>query len=281
MNQEKRYSGVIHLAVMLFGFAGLFAKFIEAPSIVIVWGRVVFATIVLWFFHLKISDNKPKRKDYFKLFLLGVLLAIHWLSFFESIKLSSVGIGLISFSSFPIFVILYETLFNKYKIKLFDILTIVLVLTGIWLIIPDYNLGNNIFTGILTGLVSAISFAVLTIKNKEFVNRINGISLALYQYIFAAVIITPLIFYTKFSLSVTDWINLSVLGIVFTALGHTIYIRALKFVSAKKTALITCMEPVYGILFALILLGEIPEPRVILGGIVIIGTIIFVTFKRT
>lgn len=281
MNSEQKYSGVIHLAVMLFGFAGLYAKFIEAPSLVIVWGRVIFAAITLYFFAGRRNLDRLSGKDYFKLLLLGILLALHWLSFFESIKLSSVGIGLISFSTFPVFVILYESVFRNYKITRFDLLTILLVLTGIVLIIPDYDFGSNIFSGVLTGLISAVTFAVLTVKNKELVNRINNINLAYYQYFFAAVIITPLVYFTEFTLSSIDIFNLLVLGMVFTAVGHTVYIKSLKFVSSKKAALITCMEPVYGIVFALLLLGEVPGLRVILGGLFIIGTIIFVTLKRT
>lgn len=265
---------------MLFGFAGLYGKIIDAPSIVIVWGRVIFATIVLFFF-LSDSDRKLQSfSSYTKMAFLGVLLSLHWLTFFESIKLSTVGVGLISFSTFPAFVILYESVFRGYSIKIDDLLIILLILFGVFLLIPDYNLGDDIFAGILFGLVSAITFAVLTIKNKDYLPKFGGIVLAYYQYFFAALIISPILIFVDFSVSTLDLLNLVILGAVFTALGHTLFIKSLKIISPQKASIIACMEPVYGILFALFLLGEIPKLRVIAGGIVIIGAIVFSTIRK-
>lgn len=280
MTPERKNSLLIHLAVMLFGFSGLYAKIIPLPSIVIVWGRVIFATLVLYFFSTKNIKYKLKKKDYLQLFLLGALLTVHWITFFESIQLSSVGVGLVSFSTFPIFVIFYEMIFRKYSIKKFDIISIFFVLLGVVLIIPDYNFGNNIFSGILMGIISAITFAVLTIKNKDLVPKVGSINLAYYQYFYASILLTPVLFFVPFSFSFPDLLNLILLGVFFTAIAHTVYIKSLKYISPKKAAIIACLEPVYGIIFAVFVLGELPEIRVIFGGLCIIGIIIFVTLKK-
>ena len=280
MIKSKKYSLLIHFAIMLFGIAGLYAKILDLPSIVIVWGRVIFAAAVLYFFTQKSNRLNLNKSFYLKLFLVGLILVIHWITFFESIKVSTVGIGLISFSTFPLFVIFYSVVFEKTKLKLSDSASVLLILAGVYLIIPDYNFQNNVFLGVLYGLFSAISFAVLTVLNKKLVKDFDSSLLAYYQYLSASVILTPILFFIDFNFQISDLLHLIMLGAVLTALGHSLFIKSLEVISAKKVSIITCLEPVYGIIFALFLLGEIPDLRVIAGGSIIILTVIFITIKE-
>jgi len=108
----------IHLAVLFFGLAGLFGKLVLLPSTIIVLGRVLFATIFLSLvlLYLKQGIRLRQKQDYFFMALMGVILAVHWVTFFQAIQVSTVAIGLLTFSTFPVFVTFLEPFFFQRKI---------------------------------------------------------------------------------------------------------------------------------------------------------------------
>ena len=110
----------IHTAVVLFGLAGLFGKWLALSPFIIVLGRVFFASAALGLFFLltKKSVQIHPAKSYSIFILLGFLLAVHWVAFFQSIQISTVAVGLLSYSSFPVFTAFFEPLFFKEKVKL-------------------------------------------------------------------------------------------------------------------------------------------------------------------
>src|SRR3989344_4468916 len=119
MKKESKSLIEIHIAVLLFGLAGIFGKLLSLPPIIITLGRVLFASIVLLIIILykkqKIQLNT--KKDYIIFIVLGIILAIHWTTFFQSIKLSTVAIGLLTFSTFPVFTTFIEPIVFNEKIK--------------------------------------------------------------------------------------------------------------------------------------------------------------------
>ncbi|MCD4720278.1 MAG: EamA family transporter, partial [Desulfobacula sp.] len=148
MNPTILNKGVvqIHIAVFLFGFAGLFGKFLSCSPLLIVLGRTFFASITLFvfarFFSKTVLFGFGKKEILFFIFQ-GILLAVHWWSFFLSIQISSVAVGLVTFSTFPLFVTFLEPLFFKEKLKTIDIIIAGAVFIGILLVIPDFNFSNN------------------------------------------------------------------------------------------------------------------------------------------
>lgn len=269
----------IHIAVMLFGFAGLFGKLLTAPPAVIVFGRTLFASIALTFALplLKESARVKSWRDLFGFVLMGGILAAHWVTFFHSIQISTVAIGLLTFSSFPIFVTFIEPFFFNERIEVFDIVISLVVFIGLALVIPEFDLSNNITLGVLWGTISGLTFAILSVLNRKFVGRYSALTISLYQDAVACLLLLPFAGRAALAVDSTDLVQLILLGVVFTALAHTLFIRGMRVVKAQLASVIACLEPVYGILLALILLREIPSAREIAGGVVIIGAIMYAT----
>ena len=269
---------LIHIAVFLFGFAGLFGKFLDCTPLWIVLGRTVFASLAL-IIYSKIFPGITLRvtalKDLGFFAVQGILLALHWLSFFAAIQVSSVAVGLITFSSFPLFVTFMEPIFFKETFKKRDLLTAVAVFAGIVLVVPDMDLSNEVTLGSIYGLASGFSFAVLGLVNRRNARHCHPVSAAFYQNLFAALsLVIPVVMIRTQSPGIHDILLLGLLGIVFTALAHGCFITGLTRIRVQTASVIAGMEPVYGILFAFILLGETQDVSTLVGGVLIIGAVI-------
>lgn len=280
MSSTGRSLFQIHIAVLLFGASGLFAKLLDLPALVITFGRLFFSCIFLgaMLFFLGRSFALEGKKSYFTMLILGFILAIHWYSFFLGIQLSTVAIGLLSFSSFTIFVTFLEPLFDRERIRVSSIVTALIAFGGIALIVPEFRLGNEMTQGLLWGLFSGFSYAILSILNRKTVARYPGALVAFYEQTWALLLLAPFMLFQPMELSMRDLELLALLGIVFTGVGHTLFIGGLKKVKTQTAAIITCAEPVYSILLAIFLLGEIPTLKVLLGGFLILGTVVWSTW---
>ncbi len=269
----------IHIAVFLFGFAGLFGKFLSCNPLFIVLGRTLFAFAALFFYARFFSKTELHSftKTTFLFFILqGFLLALHWWSFFFSIQISSVAIGLITFSTFPLFVTFLEPLCFNEKLKKADVFTASSVFIGILLVIPNFDMSNHITKGVFFGVLSGFTFAILAIINRRNVRKADSIAVAFYQNFFAAICLAvPIMILNIKPAPLSDLPNLIFLGVICTALAHTLFIKALTSIRAQTAAVIAGLEPVYGIVLAFLLLNEIPDIRTLIGGIIIIGTTFF------
>lgn len=281
MQPSKKNLIEIHLAVLLFSFAALFAKLLNIPVIVLVFGRTLIATITIYFFILttKKSIKLNSRNDYLFLFSLGIIYAVHWFTFFKSIQVSTVAIGVLTFSTFPLFVTFLEPYFFKEKLKVTDIISAVICLLGISLVVPSFNLSNNIMQGVIWGVLSGFTCALLAVGSRRNMQIYSSIVISFYQQISAAIITFPFIMNLKLHLSVRDILLLILLGTICTALTQTLYISSLKTVKAQLASIITCLEPVYAIIFAAVILNEIPTLRTLIGGIIVICSILFAITK--
>lgn len=271
----------VHVAVLLFGLAGLFGKFIALPALLITLGRVVFAALALGLV-LGLTGGRfalRGRRDYLLLPLTGVVLAVHWAAFFQSIQVSTVAIGLISFATFPVFVTFLEPLVTRQRLRPLDVLLALTTLAGVALVTPSVELANDTTRGVLWGLLAAGSFAVLALCNRQYVRRYSSLTIAFYQDTSAALALLPFLFVQQQPVALQDLLLLMLLGVLFTALAHTLFIQGLRGVRAQTASLISSLEPVYGILFAALLLGEIPTLRTLAGGAVILGVVLYSSLR--
>ncbi|WP_032123255.1 DMT family transporter [Clostridium amazonitimonense] len=281
MNTKNKNLIEIHLAVFLFGLSGLFGKLLSLSSIIIVFGRVFFSSIFLLIINLYLKkDMKLKQqKHYFYLVIMGVILAIHWSTFFKSIQVSTVAIGLLTFSTFPVFLTFLEPYFFKEKIKPSDIVVAIVTLFGVVLVIPKFELGNNLTQGVLWGIVSGFTYAILSMLNRKYVKEYSGSVIAFYEQFVATIILIPFLFLQKPVFQPKDILLLILLGTVFTGIAHSLFINGLKNIKTQTAGIISSLEPVYGIFFGAFLLREIPTLREIIGGIIILGTVFYSTIK--
>lgn len=270
MNKIDLYK--IHISVFLFGFAGLFGKWISLDALTIVWGRVLFASIAFGFYYIGIKRNpfKLTLRNTFTYLFLGGLLAFHWWSFFLAIQESTVAIGLFSFATFPVFTLFLEPLLLKEKWKAYYIPLAFLSLLGIYFLLPEFNFQHQYFIGVIWGVASGLSFALLTIMNRAFLKKQNAIEMAFFQDLFAFIILSPFILSSVPTITTIAWCQLIVLGIIFTALAHVLFISSLNTVKASQASLIANMEPIYGSFFAFLLLNENISWTFILGASLIL-----------
>lgn len=272
----------IHISVILFGVSGAFAKLLDVHPMIIVLGRVFFASIslALFLFYIKQGIRLNQKRDYFILAVSGLILAFHWVAFFQAIQLSTVAIGLITFSTFPIFTVFLEPIFFKKRIRLIHIVLAFFTFGGVAYIIPSFEFHHQYMQGALWGVVSGFSFSILTIFNRKYVQNYSSYVIAFYQDFWAMVFLLPFLFVLQPVLQMSDILLLILLGVVFTALAHAIFIRSLVSISAQKASVITSLEPVYGILFAIFLVDEIPSLRVIIGAVIILSTVFYASISN-
>ena len=263
----------LHLAVLLFGGAGLFGKWISVSAGAIVLGRTTCAALFLLLIktYFKDSYKNKTKKDLLWFALVGSILALHWLAFFQSIKLSSVAIGVITFSTFPVFTILLEAVINKEGISWSNLGLATVAIFGVYLVLPDLNWQSNYTVGFCCFIGSGASFSILTLVNKNLLGRYSSNAVSFWQNGIAALVLLPLFCTDILQSSTQDWILLIVLGILFTGIAHTLFINSMQHIKAQTASLVASLEPVYGILGAWILLGQIPNIQTLLGGSLILA----------
>jgi drug/metabolite transporter (DMT)-like permease len=272
-----------HTAVLLFGMAGLFGKWLALPALVIVAGRLLFASISLGSI-LSLTQKKalrwPPKNLLFSTIVLGVLLAFHWFSFFHAIQLTTVALGLITFATFPVFTAILEPLVFKERFEYRYLLFALGTAFGVYLAAKEGLNDELPLEGIIWGVLSGFSFAVLTMGNRKLLERCSALRLTFYEDLFAFICILPFLFFFDLTLDLQEWLLILLLGTVFTALAHYLFIRSLQSIEARTASIISGLEPVYGILFAIVLISEIPGLHTFLGCLIIISINVFLTLKR-
>lgn len=273
----------INIAVLLFGMAGLFAKAVALPALIITLGRVLFSSITLLIvaYFFKISLKLKKRQHLFYFIGAGIILALHWWSFLYAIQLSSVAIGTITFSTFPLFVTILSALLFKERLLTKQIMMCLLIIIGVILTIPSLSLANQDFQGVITGLFSALTYALLTLINKYFSSRYPSVTISFYEQLSSSVILLPSLLLQPVIFQGRDIAMIMFLGIICTALAHTLFISSLKGISGYIAGMISSLESVYSIIFAMILFQEIPTFKEATGALIIIATVMISQLPQT
>ena len=259
----------LHAAVLLFCVAGLFGKWLALSPESIVLGRTAIATVALAAL-LRVLREPPGGFEW-RLAAGGAVLALHWIAFFRAVQMSSVAVGLLGFASFPLFVLIVEAMFLRRRLHLADWATVALVTAGLLLLVPEFRIENRVVQGLCWGMLSGLMFALLTVGNRALVARRSATGVALWQNACAAACLLPGFALDPVLPTPRDVALLIVLGVVCTALAHTLFIRSMRVLSAHTASVVAAMEPVYGITFAFALLGEVPGWRTLAGAALIVG----------
>lgn len=265
----------LHVAVLLFGFAGLFGKWLALSPVLIVFGRtfIAAATLALILHWRGESVDRPSPA----LVLNATLLAIHWVAFFASIQIASVAIGLLGFASFPVFVLLLDSPDASGGRRGIEWLTAALVTTGLVTLVPHFSWSDRSVQGLALGIASGFTFAWLAVRNRRLVVQHGPMRLAFWQNAGASLLLLAILIVQPqlaTSPSVAQIALLIVLGALCTALAHTLFIASMQRVSAHTASVIAALEPVYGIALAASLLGEVPDLRTVAGATLIVGAAI-------
>lgn len=209
----------------------------------------------------------------------ALLTAAHWVSYFHAIQISTVAIGILSLYTFPIMTAFIEPLFDREMIRLGSIILTIIGFFGILLIIPKFEISNQMTAGVMWGLVSAVLFTARNITVRKTLSHVSSITTMFYQLVIVSVLLLPFVSFQN-SLLVDNRLYLLVLlGVLFTATPHVLLVASLRQLKASTASLILCMHPMYSILFAAIIISEIPSTKVLIGGIIIFGISVYESIR--
>ncbi|MBA2500171.1 MAG: EamA family transporter [Chitinophagaceae bacterium] len=251
----------LHTAVFLAGFTGILGKLIELNEGLLVWYRMLITVITLAV--ILGFQNEIKKLpwiDILKVVGVGGVVALHWVTFYGSIKYSNVSIALVCFSSIGFFTAIFEPILLKRRFEWRELALGLLCIAGIYLI---FNFNPQYKTGIIIGLISALLAVFFSILNKSFVARIPVKTITFYEMGGGWLVLTLLMpFYMKLFPTdyifptLVDWIWLLILAWLCTVWAVMLQLSSLKKLSTFTSNLTYNLEPVYGILLAFILFKE-------------------------
>ena len=267
----------LHFAVLLFGFAGLFGKWIALPAVTIAFGRTIVAAAALG--TLLAMRGATRHRFEWRLATNGLLLATHWVAFFQAVQTASVAVALLGCASFPMFVLILDSLILRRRPAAGQWLSATIVAAGLALLVPAFDLSQRVVQGVLWGVFSGFTFALLALGNRSLVQRRPADEIAFWQNAIAAACLLPAVLLRPMMPSAMDLGAIVVLGLLCTALAHTLFIRSLRLVSAHVASIVAALEPVYGIALAAMLLGEFPSARTLSGATLIIGATLWTSAR--
>jgi drug/metabolite transporter (DMT)-like permease len=272
----------INLSVLLWAVTPLFAKLIPLPAEQLIWLRSVvsvFALLVLFF-----CLGKPielKRQSIGIMIGLGVLMTAHWVTFFHSVQLSTVGMALMALYSYPLITIFIEPLFSKQRIQRIDIVLGIVLSIGLLVMLPELSWSNRHVQGIGWGLIAAVTFSLRNLMSRYHARDIDSLNQIFFQSLVAALIL-PLGIWSSLeieTLTPEHWLNIVVMAVLFVLVPHTLFIFSLKHIPTKTVSMIATIQPVYGLVFAYFLLGEVATPTTLIGGGIIVAVALFETLR--
>ena len=269
--------GALHIGALLFGLTGVFGKLAAASASVIVFGRAGFAVIALACFAAvshRSAWHALNRRDVRSLLVSGLLLAGHWVSFFIAVKVAGVAIATLGFASFPAFTVLLEGLIFRERIRLNEIMLVVLVSVGLILVTPTFDLASQATEGLLWAIASGLSFSLLSLNNRANAGRVPAVQAAMWQNAVVALCLLPFAVPQISSVRPLDWVWIGLLGVLCTGVAHSLFVASLAVIKARTAAVVFALEPVYGITLAWLLFHETPTLRMLLGGALIIVAIV-------
>lgn len=201
-------------------------------------------------------------------------MATHWVTYFYALAWSSVAIGMLSIYTYPAITTLLEPLLLRKPFERVHLMLAALVLLGIYFLAPSFDLSNDKTAGLAMGILSALVYSLRNILLKTQVTKVEGSVIMLYQLIFTVAILLPVLYLYPSIPAGRDWLVLLVLGLVTTAIGHTLFLSTFKHFSVSTASLLGSIQPIYGIFLGFLFLGEVPGIRSVIGGALILSSIL-------
>ncbi len=277
--------GTLMLATVLFAAVGLFPGLMPHLSAgTIAFGRGAFGTLALLglLLFLPRMSVPTDWRTLGLVALIGLGNAGNWGFYFASIQFSTVAVAVVSLFTYPLLTALLEPLFYRgERLDKLEIAAGALVVVGVALIVPEWSLRNNVTLGVLFGLASALSFALRNILSRKIVHSYGSVRLMLASFMVATLVFIPWGVAEWRGIGVADLALLIVLGAALTAAPQAMLINTLKRLTSRLASIIVSLQPVVAIVLALVFLHEVPDGWTILGGLVIVSTVVVTLVCKT
>ena len=262
MNIVLRSYIYLHIAVFLFGFTGILGYVIDLPAITLVWWRSLLTWLMLLPYMFYTNGFKHITKCSFAIFAgIGCIVALHWISFYGSIKLANSSVAMICLATISVMTVFCDAWFNKKSILWKDALIGIAIIPGILLIIQ--NISTQYKLGFIVGLIAAAFSAIFATLNKKFVQSLHSISITWIELFAVWAFITLMLpFYyninpeAKFLPNNSDLFYLIILSLFCTVISYVLVLKSLHHISAFSAMLTFNLETIYGIILSIVILHE-------------------------
>ncbi len=270
----------LNLAILFISTSGALGRYIDLPIPITIGLRSLIGGIALYLFcrwkkisfHVEGHDRKT-------IFFGGLLLGLHWITYFYALRLSNVAIGMLSLFTYPAITAILEPIFLKTRILKIHIILSLFVLVGIYFLVPDFDIQNDDVKAVGFGVFSALCYAIRNIIMKTKIDHYDGSLLMAYQLLVITVVLSPFAFFLDTS-HVAEYLPATLLlALLTTTIGHTLFLHSLKHFSTVTASIVSCSQPLYGILIGIIFLQEYPKVTTIIGGTIIIFTVIIESLR--
>ena len=259
-NDKLRNYFHLHFIVLIWGFTAILGKLISIDALPLVWHRMLLATaFVFLFIVFRKNSFRVQKKTLVMLLVTGVVIALHWLTFFKAIKVSNVSVALATMSTGAFFTALLEPILYRRKIIWYEILLGLLVIIGLGLI---FSVDTSYKQGILLALCSAFLAAIFSLANGKLIQKHKPSVISFYELGAGVVFLSIYMIFTNnlssdiFVLSTMDWVYIFILASFCTAYAFIASVKVMKHLSPYTVMLTTNLEPVYGIIVAIFVFKE-------------------------
>ena len=270
----------LHFIIFIWGFTGVLGALISIDAIPLVWYRMFLAVgfILLYILFKKIRFKIPKQV-LLGLMATGIIIALHWITFFMAIKVSNVSVALATISTAALFTSILEPIWYKRKLIWYEVFLGLLVIVGLYII---FDVQKNYVTGIILALISAFLAAVFSLINSKYVKEYRASVISFYELLSGFLFLSIYLLFSGsfninfFSLSTNDWMYLLILASVCTCYAFIAGVHVMKHLSPYTVMLTVNLEPVYGIILAFIIIGdnEKMNSQFYIGAFIILLTVI-------
>ena len=266
----------MHAATVLFGISGIFGKLCQCSAIDLVCGRAIVAVVALAAICMA-QRNPPWRavtmRDVAGLVVSGILLTLHFVTFFMGVKLGGVAVGTLGFACFPAFTALFEAVAYHERPSARELQCIGMVSIGLVCLTPSFSLADTATHGLLWGIASAAVYGLVAIANRHFAGGMSGMHTCWWQNMVIILCLLPFAAQDFSGIVPMDWLWIACLGILCTALAYSLYVSSLTALKARQAAIIITLEPVYAIIIAWLLFADAPGLGILVGGALILGAV--------
>lgn len=282
----NRNSLILHFTVLIWGFTGVLGELITVSALHLVWYRVLIAAVSLVLYYIFTKRTLLVPKDQLLQYLgVGMIVGLHWVLFFHAIKVSTVSVTLVTLSSVTLFTAILEPIINRKRISIADVIVGLVIIFGIYLI---FKFEFKYFWGIVYGLSCAFCASIFSILNARMVKKGSPTTITLYEMVGAWIGVSFVMFFTgdfdeQMILSQSDLLYLLLLGVVCTAIAYVLGVAVMRELSAFTVALTTNMEPVYGIILALLIFGqkEAMSTGFYFGAVIVLAAVFVYPYLKT
>jgi drug/metabolite transporter (DMT)-like permease len=261
--------------------SGPLGRFIPLPPPLIIWSRAFVAFLVLgaYCYWKKEKIRRGFVENRSTIIFSGTLLTLHWVTYFFALQWSGVAIGMLSMFTFPIMTVFLEPLFFKTKFHPIHLMFGALILIGIYLLVPSFNYENVQTKGLFMGLFSALAYAFRNLIIKKNVQKFNGSLLMFYQMGITIILLFPVLMFYPLDTFTTQIPYLLFLGLVTTAIGHTLFLNCLTYFTVSTASIMNSIQPIFGIIIAFFFLNETPPGSSLIGGGIILITFVIESLR--